>query len=158
MLRPLKIKENLGRKDRLDLFALNVPTDFAIVALPIGKILRTLLTSRSNLPKLRFEFSSSATKKPITFAIGQFFFINLGRKDSNLRDAWTKTRCLTTWRRPIALLNYNRISSLNVKSNQYITMFLHRQLKLEYFRCRVKNIEVDASPCPHHRENINNGM
>ena len=25
---------------------------------------------------------------------------NLGRKDSNLRDGWTKTSCLTTWRRP----------------------------------------------------------
>ena len=28
----------------------------------------------------------------------------LGRKDSNLRNAWTKTRCLTTWRRPIRQL------------------------------------------------------
>ena len=27
----------------------------------------------------------------------------LGRKDSNLRDGWTKTSCLTTWRRPIAI-------------------------------------------------------
>ena len=32
----------------------------------------------------------------------------LGRKDSNLRDAWTKTRCLTTWRRPNGqVLSYN---------------------------------------------------
>ena len=29
--------------------------------------------------------------------------INLGRKDSNLRDGWTKTSCLTTWRRPNGL-------------------------------------------------------
>ncbi len=29
-------------------------------------------------------------------------FFKLGRKDSNLRDGWTKTSCLTTWRRPIA--------------------------------------------------------
>ena len=27
--------------------------------------------------------------------------LNLGWKDSNLRNAWTKTRCLTTWRHPI---------------------------------------------------------
>ena len=41
--------------------------------------------------------------------------IILGRKDSNLRDAWTKTRCLTTWRRPNGSPYYNKISSLNVK-------------------------------------------
>ena len=29
-------------------------------------------------------------------------FLNLGWKDSNLRNAWTKTRCLTTWRHPIS--------------------------------------------------------
>lgn len=30
----------------------------------------------------------------------------LGRKDSNLRDGWTKTSCLTTWRRPNILLYF----------------------------------------------------
>ena len=36
-------------------------------------------------------------KKPANKLAG----LKLGRKDSNLRNAWTKTRCLTTWRRPI---------------------------------------------------------
>ena len=37
----------------------------------------------------------------------------LGRKDSNLRDGWTKTSCLTTWRRPIAItiLQYQDLMS-----------------------------------------------
>ena len=30
----------------------------------------------------------------------------LGRKDSNLRNGWTKTSCLTTWRRPTASVLY----------------------------------------------------
>ncbi len=44
-------------------------------------------------------------KKPFNlFAKGLNHLENLGRKDSNLRDGWTKTSCLTTWRRPIAFI------------------------------------------------------
>ena len=44
-------------------------------------------------------------KKPFNiFAKGLNYLENLGRKDSNLRDGWTKTSCLTTWRRPIAFI------------------------------------------------------
>ena len=32
----------------------------------------------------------------------------LGRKDSNLRNGWTKTSCLTTWRRPIIQFSPHR--------------------------------------------------
>ena len=57
-------------------------------------------------------------KKPFNiFAKGLNYLKNLGRKDSNLRDAWTKTRCLTTWRRPITYIIYNikRIIKSQVK-------------------------------------------
>lgn len=44
-------------------------------------------------------------RKPFDLFIkGSTYPINLGRKDSNLRDGWTKTSCLTTWRRPIAFI------------------------------------------------------
>ncbi len=44
-------------------------------------------------------------RKPFDLFIKGFNHpINLGRKDSNLRDGWTKTSCLTTWRRPIAFI------------------------------------------------------
>ena len=44
-------------------------------------------------------------RKPFDLFIkGSTCSINLGRKDSNLRDGWTKTSCLTTWRRPIAFI------------------------------------------------------
>ncbi len=43
-------------------------------------------------------------RKPFDLFIKRAYYpINLGRKDSNLRNAWTKTRCLTTWRRPNGL-------------------------------------------------------
>ena len=42
--------------------------------------------------------NSSLSNKKIILSRGLFFY--LGRKDSNLRDGWTKTSCLTTWRRP----------------------------------------------------------
>ncbi len=44
-------------------------------------------------------------RKPFDMFIKRAYYpINLGRKDSNLRDGWTKTSCLTTWRRPIAFI------------------------------------------------------
>lgn len=44
-------------------------------------------------------------RKPFDLFIkGSTCSIILGRKDSNLRDGWTKTSCLTTWRRPIAFI------------------------------------------------------
>ena len=65
---------------------------------------RTIKYSDSNLgshPPRPKEY-----KKRPTY-VGLFYI--LGRKDSNLRNAWTKTRCLTAWRRPITLLFYNMI-------------------------------------------------
>ena len=63
------------------------------------------------------RFSSFARHKTWTIknttqgGIFIVYILNLGRKDSNLRDGWTKTSCLTTWRRPITcLLYYNMIS------------------------------------------------
>ncbi len=51
-----------------------------------------------NGPKISYEY-----KKPFDIlAKGLSYQIKLGRKDSNLRNGWTKTSCLTTWRRPIA--------------------------------------------------------
>ena len=44
-------------------------------------------------------FSSSLQEQKNTHSMVGIFII-LGRKDSNLRDGWTKTSCLTTWRRP----------------------------------------------------------
>ena len=37
-----------GQRDCLDLFALNVPTDFVLELSSLAKVLRTLLTGRSN--------------------------------------------------------------------------------------------------------------
>ncbi len=46
-------------------------------------------------------------RKPFDLFIkGSTCSINLGRKDSNLRDGWTKTSCLTTWRRPIMSVTF----------------------------------------------------
>ena len=52
----------------------------------------------------------------------------LGRKDSNLRDGWTKTSCLTTWRRPIAItiLQYQDLMSRIIF--QYIKKECHLSL------------------------------
>ena len=46
---------------------------------------------------LHFIYNGLAMKKGFLMEA----FLNLGWKDSNLRNAWTKTRCLTTWRHPI---------------------------------------------------------
>ena len=46
-------------------------------------------------------------RKPFDLFIKRAYYpINLGRKDSNLRNGWTKTSCLTTWRRPNASVLY----------------------------------------------------
>ena len=53
-----------------------------------------------------------------------YFFCNiwLGRKDSNLRDGWTKTSCLTTWRRPINV--YHSIIIFQAKLSRYFLFYI----------------------------------
>ena len=68
-------------------------------------------------------------RKPFDlFVKGSNHSINLGRKDSNLRDGWTKTSCLTTWRRPIAItiLQYQDLMSRIIF--QYIKKECHLSL------------------------------
>ena len=55
----------------------------------------------SNIMKLPVKLYFKIIKSFNIFAKGLNYLENLGRKDSNLWNAWTKTRCLTTWRRPI---------------------------------------------------------
>ena len=91
-------------------FALNVSPDF------VSKNFRSFhkcpphsAHSRSNLTLLRsVEVLTFRHKLP-------FKSLKLGRKDSNLRDGWTKTSCLTTWRRPNSFNYYNKISRFIVK-------------------------------------------
>ena len=77
---------------------------------------------------LRFESYQRLIKKrnPVEF----LFFINLGRKDSNLRDGWTKTSCLTTWRRPITsihiiILFQWKLSSGGIYLNSFIYNYIN---------------------------------
>ena len=62
-----------------------------------GKSTPASARSRSNLKQsFALWFSSSIKKDSLLEA-----FQKLGWKDSNLRNGWTKTSCLTTWRHPI---------------------------------------------------------
>ena len=49
--------------------------------------------------------NASQTKNSLK-SFSKSFCINLGWKDSNLRDGWTKISCLTTWRHPIIHLSH----------------------------------------------------
>ena len=68
----------------------------------------------------------SAKKDPVTG------LKNLGWKDSNLRDGWTKTSCLTTWRHPtmstLPILSEQNILSI-IKSVETDFFPLHKQLQ-----------------------------
>ena len=57
----------------------------------------TLAKIRSNLKQSFALWFSSSIKKDFLLEV----FQKLGWKDSNLRNGWTKTSCLTTWRHPI---------------------------------------------------------
>ena len=68
------------------------------------------------------------------------FSLNLGWKDSNLRNAWTKTRCLTTWRHPT--VNYYLIKIMLLCQVFYFnTLTIRNVLIIFYSEIVLKGIK-----------------
>ena len=82
--------KKLSMGECLDLFALNVPTDFAFELRSFAKVLRTLLTGRSNSIEV-LVFATQNAKIS-------------GQRDSNSRSS--------PWEGDILPLNYARIEHL----------------------------------------------
>lgn len=61
-------------------------------------------------------------RKPFDLFIkGSNHSINLGWKDSNLRDGWTKTSCLTTWRHPITFVSHLLFYLMKINCQYFIS-------------------------------------